>query len=223
MLGRTCTFATLESQDSRQKVRFFRQGSEGSGRILLPRPGIQEFDRYHTSDRLDRRGSKDERASGASLGSRQPSHCDRKVRLIRFTASCTLITIQLSSSLDALKSRDIELLKPLATKFNLSYSAFGVNLSDKDTPAYGSLTLSEAFHAGLEPAPITPTDGETYQLFSGTIKATYNARRSLEGDNIAIAPSIMSGNTGKLNFMPMPLNLMNSCRIIQQTRDIIGI
>jgi Gly-Xaa carboxypeptidase len=103
--------------------------------------------------------------------------------------------IATESSLGALQSRDIELLKPLATKFNLSYSAFGVNLSDKDAPAYGSLTLSYAFNVGLEPAPITPTDDETYQLFSGTIKATYNARRSLQGDNIAVAPSIMSGNT----------------------------
>lgn len=73
-----------------------------------------------------------------------------------------------------------------------------MNLSDKDVPVYGSLMLSDAFHDGLEPAPITPTDSEVYQLFSGTIKATYNAQRSLRGDNIVIAPSIMSGNTGKL-------------------------
>jgi Gly-Xaa carboxypeptidase len=103
--------------------------------------------------------------------------------------------IATESSLTALESRDTELLKSLASKFNLSYSAFGVNLTDKDAPAYGTLTLSNAFHGGLEPAPITPTDEEPYKLLSGTIRATYNARRPLQRDIITIAPSIMSGNT----------------------------
>jgi len=99
------------------------------------------------------------------------------------------------SSLGALKARDTELLLSLANRFNLSYTAFGVRLSDEDAPAYGTLTLNEPFHAGLEPAPITPVDEEPYQLLSGTIKATYNAHRSLEGDNVVVAPSIMSANT----------------------------
>jgi Gly-Xaa carboxypeptidase len=102
------------------------------------------------------------------------------------------------SSLDALKSRDTTLLQSLATQFNLSYSAFGVRQSDEDVPAYGTLTLSEPFQPGLEPAPVTPIHDKPYQLLSGTIKAAYNAHRSIEGDNIDVAPGIMSGNTGKI-------------------------
>jgi len=61
------------------------------------------------------------------------------------------------------------------------------------------LTLSDAYGGGLEPAPITPTgkDAAPYLLFSGTIKATYNAHRSLvdDSESIIVAPSLMSGNT----------------------------
>ena len=103
------------------------------------------------------------------------------------------------SSLNALKSRDTTLLRSLAIQFNLSYNAFGISQSDEDAPAYGTLTLSEPFHDGLEPAPITPIDEMPYQLLSGTIRATYNTRRSPERKNITVMPGIMSGNTGKLD------------------------
>jgi len=123
------------------------------------------------------------------------------------------------SSLGALKSRDTALLQSLATQFNLSYTAFGVSQSDEDVPAYGTLALSEPFHPGLEPAPVTPVDEEPYQLMSGTIKAAYNAHRSLEGDNINVAPSIMSANTGKLDCSCVGLNYDKP----HQTLDITGI
>ena len=80
----------------------------------------------------------------------------------------------------------------------MTYSAFGVQISEEGAPASGTLTLSDAFQEGLEPAPITPTgiDATPYQLLSGTIKATYNAHRSISNsDPVIIAPSMMSGNT----------------------------
>lgn len=104
--------------------------------------------------------------------------------------------IATDSSLQATMDHDTQLLKDLAQKFNLSYTAFGEKLSG-DKPAYGTLTLSDAWGAALAPAPITPTDAAPYQLLSGTIKATYNSHRSLQGDNVAVAPGIMSGNTGE--------------------------
>ncbi|KAH7890769.1 hypothetical protein F5I97DRAFT_1974939 [Phlebopus sp. FC_14] len=108
--------------------------------------------------------------------------------------------ISTESSVDTTRARDIELLKSLANEFNLSYTAFGASVNDVTTPAYGSLTLSPAFGKdGLEPAPITPTQGgdaAPYQLLSGTIKATYNSHRGITGDdNIIVSPGIMSGNT----------------------------
>jgi Gly-Xaa carboxypeptidase len=83
----------------------------------------------------------------------------------------------MSSSVGAVQQRDTDVLKDLAKDFNLTYTAFGSEISAEDDPA-GLLTLTEAWGAPLEPAPVTPTDEDSapWQLLSGTIKATYNAR-----------------------------------------------
>ena len=105
------------------------------------------------------------------------------------------------SSVSAVQAHDTKLLKKLAEHFNLSYTAFGAQVSEQDAPAYGSLTISDAWGGGLEPAPISPIDAPEYALLSGTIKATYNAHRSLTGDdNVVVVPGIMSGNTGACHF-----------------------
>jgi Gly-Xaa carboxypeptidase len=84
----------------------------------------------------------------------------------------------------------------LASHYNLTFNAFGQNIGP-DVPSSGTLTLSDAYIPGLEPAPVTPSDAAPYQLLSGTIKATYNSHRSLQGsDNIYVAPGMMTGNTG---------------------------
>jgi Gly-Xaa carboxypeptidase len=107
--------------------------------------------------------------------------------------------ISVVSSLDEVKAHDTKLLKELAKDFNLTYTAFGSKLTAEGAPAKGTLTLSDAFNGGLEPAPVTPSgpDAAPYQLLSGTIKATYNAHRGMEPetDAIIVAPSMMSGNT----------------------------
>lgn len=108
--------------------------------------------------------------------------------------------ISVLSSVGEVQAHDTALLKHLAKTFNLTYNAFGTQISEDGVPASGTLTLSSAFQTGLEPAPITPTgaDAAPYQLLSGTIKATYNTHRSLafnDADSVIVAPSIMSGNT----------------------------
>jgi Gly-Xaa carboxypeptidase len=104
-----------------------------------------------------------------------------------------------------LKKRDVKLLAPIAHKFNLSYTAFGAQITEDGVPAHGSLVLSDLSQGGLEPAPVTPTgaDAHPYRLLSGTIKATFNAYRGeLDRDTseIVVAPSMMSGNTGAIKF-----------------------
>ncbi|PPQ67706.1 hypothetical protein CVT24_002762 [Panaeolus cyanescens] len=107
--------------------------------------------------------------------------------------------IAVTSSVAEVEKHDSHLLKRLAKDFNLTYTAFGERFTEGDAPASGTLTLTDAFGGGsIEPAPITPTgkDAAPYQLLSGTIKATFNAHRSLNvTDSIIVAPSIMSGNT----------------------------
>ena len=98
-----------------------------------------------------------------------------------------------------MQQRDADVLKHLAKAFNLSYTAFGSVIFPEDGTSAGALTLSDAWDDALEPAPVTPTGGDSapWQLFSGTIKATYNAHKGLEGaNNIFVAPGIMNGNSG---------------------------
>ncbi|KDQ26780.1 hypothetical protein PLEOSDRAFT_31133 [Pleurotus ostreatus PC15] len=105
--------------------------------------------------------------------------------------------IATESSVAATVEHDTQLLKNLANKFNLTYTSFGAQISAKDAPSSGTLALSDAWGTALEPAPITPTgrDAAPYALLAGTIKATFNSHRSLQGDNIAMSPGIMTGNT----------------------------
>ena len=102
------------------------------------------------------------------------------------------------SSVSAVQEHDTHILKHLAKEFNLTFTAFGSDITLAGTPTAGKLTLTDAFGTALEPAPVTPTDDSApWQLLSGTIKATYNTHRDLEGaDNIIVSPAIMSGNTG---------------------------
>jgi len=100
----------------------------------------------------------------------------------------------------------------------LTYNAFGSKISEEGAPASGSLTLSDAYDGGLEPAPVTPTgkDAAPYQLLSGTIKATYNIHRS-RADNtepVIVAPGILSGNTGLSNAATFFLLFFAFCTLI---------
>lgn len=100
----------------------------------------------------------------------------------------------------ATQERDARLLESLAREYNLSYTAFDVNMDgDVTTTTRGTVTLSTAFESGLEPAPVTPTEGDAvpYRLLSGSIKAAYNSHRAISGDDhIIVSPGMMSGNTG---------------------------
>ena len=110
--------------------------------------------------------------------------------------------IATDSSVGAVQEHDAELLHGLARRFNLTYTAFGQLLSDTGAPAYGSLTLSDAWGAALEPAPITPSAGEdagAFRLLAGTIKTVYRVHRNVTDDEtVIVSPGIMSGNTGAL-------------------------
>ncbi|KAH9167375.1 hypothetical protein EDB89DRAFT_128974 [Lactarius sanguifluus] len=104
--------------------------------------------------------------------------------------------IATQSSVSAVQRRDTDVLTHLANEFNLSFTAFGSDITPHGDPSAGKLTLTNAWGSGLEPAPVTPTDEDSapWRLLSGTIKATYNTHRGLEGaSNIFVSPGVMSG------------------------------
>jgi len=83
------------------------------------------------------------------------------------------------------KTKQTQLAKTVAEKYNLTLHAFGC---EKETPS--SITLT-AIRSELEPAPVTPTTilpVSPYAVLSGTTRALY-------GEQVLMAPGIMTGNT----------------------------
>lgn len=77
------------------------------------------------------------------------------------------------------------LAKGIAKKYNLTLHAFD---DHAETPRSISL---QSGNSVLEPAPVSPTDASKispWTILSGTVKALY-------GDDITVAPGIMTGNT----------------------------
>ncbi|KAN0115988.1 hypothetical protein V8E52_006294 [Russula decolorans] len=60
-----------------------------------------------------------------------------------------------------------DVLKQLAREFNITYTAFGSEISTEDGPTAGTLTLTEAWGTPLEPAPITPFGAPVPVMTSG--------------------------------------------------------
>ncbi|KAI6106077.1 hypothetical protein EDD16DRAFT_205926 [Pisolithus croceorrhizus] len=117
--------------------------------------------------------------------------------------------ISTESSVAETEAHDTDVLKFLASRFNLTYTAFGKNVDHGDRGEViltcGNLTLSEIFEkGGLEPAPTTPFEGDDatpYRILSGSIKTTFNRHRGIEGDDvIVVSPGIMPGNTDTMYY-----------------------
>ena len=110
----------------------------------------------------------------------------------------------LFSSVAEVMNIDTELIRPLAAKFNLSFTAFGEVITDPSAPSSGSVALSNPWGTQLEPAPTSSyKDSVAFDILSGTIKSVYNIHRGLEGnDNIKVYPNYMSGNTGRPEHRP---------------------
>lgn len=95
------------------------------------------------------------------------------------------------SSVAALQERTVQILTPVALRYNLTFEAFGRNVT-AGTGKGGHLALSDAFGTALEPAPMTPTvDSAPYALLAGTILSAY---KSVKGDGkVVVQPTLALG------------------------------
>ncbi|KAJ7650979.1 hypothetical protein FB45DRAFT_889258 [Roridomyces roridus] len=102
------------------------------------------------------------------------------------------------SSVAAVHAYDAALLQPLAERFNLTFKAFGSEMSEPLLSASGALTMEGLYP--LEPAPVSPTHGaeaEAFRLLSGSIRATFDSRRGAAagGESVVVVPASGTGNT----------------------------
>lgn len=85
--------------------------------------------------------------------------------------------LERTSSIAELQNYLTALFTPLAHKFNLTLNAFDSTLAQSSSTSYpssGTLTLTDAWGTGLEPAPPTPVgvNAEPWKVLMGTIKAS---------------------------------------------------
>ncbi|KAG1905205.1 uncharacterized protein F5891DRAFT_677915 [Suillus fuscotomentosus] len=96
------------------------------------------------------------------------------------------------SSVGELQQHMIDLLTPLAAKYDLALVAFGSNVT------YGSagrVVLSDFLGTALEPSPVTPTEYGPWALLQGSIKATFESSPTRNSSKVVVTPSLSIGNT----------------------------
>lgn len=105
-------------------------------------------------------------------------------------AATVNLRIAVHQSVAQLKSDFARLLAPIAERFDLRLDAFGSSEQSLGGGSNGVLHLSTL--AELEPAPLSPTSGETWDRLAGTIRHVWqHAGRG----PLYVVPSLMDGNT----------------------------
>ncbi|KAJ5050316.1 uncharacterized protein L3040_002199 [Drepanopeziza brunnea f. sp. 'multigermtubi'] len=92
--------------------------------------------------------------------------------------------------------------REILSRFPFALDAWGSIMtagnSSSSTPV-GTITL-ENFGSPLEPAPVSPYDTHAYKTFTGTIKQVL-------GEDIIVAPSLMTGNTDTKFYWGLSRNI----------------
>ncbi|KAL5325634.1 hypothetical protein ACEPPN_006762 [Leptodophora sp. 'Broadleaf-Isolate-01'] len=87
----------------------------------------------------------------------------------------------------------------ILSKFPLSLDAWGSVSGNTSTSSVGKIVL-EDFSDSLEPSPVSPSGSEAYKIFTGTIK-------QVMGEDIIVAPSLMTGNTDTKFYWGLSKNI----------------
>lgn len=108
--------------------------------------------------------------------------------------------IAVESSVDTVKEHLSSLMeRKILSKFNLALDAWGETSGNTSTSSAGKVSL-EDFGSPLEPAPVSPFTSQAYKTLSGTIKQVL-------GEDIIVAPAIMTGNTDTKFFWNLSENI----------------
>lgn len=96
------------------------------------------------------------------------------------------------SSVGELQQHMIELLTPLAIKYDLALVAFGSNVT---CGGAGQVVLSDFLGTALEPSPVTPTEYGPWAILQGSIKAAFESSPARNNSKVVVIPSLSIGNT----------------------------
>ncbi|KAJ6470086.1 hypothetical protein C8R47DRAFT_1149427 [Mycena vitilis] len=111
--------------------------------------------------------------------------------------------ISVDSSVTEIQQRCVEILTPVAERFNLTVVGFDADVPDT---AIRYLKLSAPY--GSEASPVSPYSGSAWDIFSGTA-------RHLWGEDAIVAPLLMNGGTDTRSFQ----NLSRAIYRFEPLRD----
>ncbi|KAI9064103.1 carboxypeptidase S [Trametes sanguinea] len=112
------------------------------------------------------------------------------------------------SSVTELKEHFVDVVVPVAARFNLSVEAFGNNVSAGSGKG-GHVVLSDAFGTGLEPSPVTPMgEHDPYHVLAGTIKSTIETAEGYNASGVVVAPLLQLGNTDTRYYWNLTRNIV---------------
>ncbi|KAK8858509.1 hypothetical protein IAR55_002736 [Kwoniella newhampshirensis] len=128
--------------------------------------------------------------------------------------------IDVASTVKELSDRIFSILQPKAEELDLSISGLGHSWSPpSDTFVRGSVSLTPAFEAGLNPAPISPTDlgSPAWRVLAGTSRGVWASRPEVSADGemvqledeeaLIMAPFMSTGNTDTRRYWDFTRNI----------------
>lgn len=109
------------------------------------------------------------------------------------------------NTIEEVKAKTLQVIQPVVDKYALALDAFGSSV-DAVKPEYsvdynGKLVLKT--QQATQPAPISPTTGPVWDVFSGTIQSTF----AFEGGQIVPAGDLMNGNTDTRHYQNLTTNI----------------
>jgi Gly-Xaa carboxypeptidase len=95
---------------------------------------------------------------------------------------------------------------------SMSFNAWGEISGNTSAAAVGTISLGTYFDEPLEPSPVSPIDTDAYRIFTGTIK-------QVMGDNVIVAPSLMTGNTDTKFYWALSKNIYRFAPVREGGRE----
>jgi hypothetical protein len=132
--------------------------------------------------------------------------------LPEYVTSTTNYRIDFLSSVSSTLSHISSVLAPVVHSLNMTFDAYGSHPNATN----GVVRLSVVKGSEIEPAPITPSEGEAWELMSGTVKHVF--------EGAVVAPSAMIGELQlllsrsraqptELTSLPLPVNSQHGYQV----------
>ena len=117
--------------------------------------------------------------------------------------------VALHQTPDQVLQRATRIVSPIASKYNLTFDAFGSSVISSSSSGKNHLQLSTSSEP-LSPAPVSPTTvgkDAVWTHFSGVTRSVFESVPSLAGKTVVVAGNVMTGNTDTRFYWNLSKNI----------------